>query len=76
MAENELVRIEIGFHGGDVLTARVPLADADRLEDHLRKREDAVVEVTAQDAKYLVVLPRVLYVKRYARESRVGFFSG
>jgi hypothetical protein len=73
MAENELVRIEIGLHGGDVLTARVSLADADRLEDHLRKREDAVVEVTAQDARFLVVLAQVLYVKRYARESRVGF---
>jgi hypothetical protein len=76
MAENELVRIEIGFHGGDVLAARVPLANADLLEDHLRRREDAVVEVEAQDARYLVVLARVLYVKRYARESRVGFSSG
>jgi hypothetical protein len=76
MAENELVRVEIGFHGGDVLAARVPVADAEALEGHLRRREDAVVEVNAQDARYLVVLAQVLYVKRYARESRVGFSSG
>jgi hypothetical protein len=73
VAENELVRIEIGFHGGDVLAARVPVVDADALDERLREREDAVVEVKAEDARYLVVLARVLYVKRYARESRVGF---
>lgn len=75
MPEAELVRVEIGFHGGDVLAARVPVADAEALEEHLRRREDAVVEVNAEDARYLVVLARVLYVKRYARESRVGFSS-
>jgi hypothetical protein len=73
VAENELVRIEIGFHGGDVLAARVPAADADALDEHLRVRDDAVVEIQAEDARYLVVLARVLYVKRYQRESRVGF---
>jgi hypothetical protein len=73
VAEAELVRIEIGFHGGDVLAARVPVADADALDEHLRQREDAVVEIKAEDARYLVVLARVLYVKRYQRESRVGF---
>jgi hypothetical protein len=73
VAENELVRIEIGFHGGDVLAARVPAADADALDEHLRERDDAVVEIKAEDARYLVVLARVLYVKRYQRESRVGF---
>jgi len=73
MAKDDLVRIEVGFHGGDVLAARVPAKDADGLEQRLRKRDDAVVEVAAEDGRYLVVLARVLYVKRFARESRVGF---
>ena len=30
----------------------------------------------ASDGKYLVPLRRVVYVKRFARESRVGFGSG
>ena len=73
MAKDELVRIEIAFRGGDVLSARVPLDDAESLEKQLRDRDDAVVEINSQEGRYLVVLPQVLYVKRFARESRVGF---
>jgi hypothetical protein len=73
MASDEVVRVEIGFRGGEVLAARVGVHDADALEARLRARDDAVVELAAQDARYLVVLAQVLYVKRYARESRVGF---
>jgi hypothetical protein len=73
VAEADLVRLEIGFRGGDVLAARVPMANADALEARLRARDDAVVELQAEDARYLVALGQVLYVKRYARESRVGF---
>jgi hypothetical protein len=76
VAEQELVRVEIGFRGGEGLSARVSLRDADVLEERLRAREDAVVELQAQDARYLIVLAQVLYVKRHARESRVGFSSG
>jgi hypothetical protein len=70
-----VVRIEVGFRGGDVLAARVAVKDADALEERLRAREDAVVELAAQDARFLVVLAQVLFVKRYAREARVGFSS-
>lgn len=73
MASGELVRIEVGFDGGGVLAARVPVAEVDALEERLRQREDAVVELSAEDGRYLVALPRVLYVKRFARESRPGF---
>ena len=73
MADVELVRIDIGFHGGDVLSARVPAADADALAAALRARQDAVAELQAEDGHFLVVLAKVSYVKRYAREARVGF---
>ena len=73
MAANEQVRVEIGFQGGEVLSARVPAADADALEERLRAREDAVCELNADDGRFLVVLSRVLYMKRYAREAKVGF---
>lgn len=72
MAE-DLARIEIGFQGGDVLAVRVPLGEADSLEAALRARQDAVCELNAEDGRFLVALQRVLYVKRYAREARVGF---
>lgn len=73
MAEKELARIEIGFQGGDVLAVRVPVAEADALDAALRAREDTVCELNAEDGRFLVALERVLYVKRYAREARVGF---
>jgi len=75
VASNELVRVEIGFRGGEVLAARVTAKDADALEERLRARDDAVVELETQDARFLVVLAQVLFVKRYAREARVGFSS-
>jgi hypothetical protein len=73
VAEPELVRLEVGFRGGDVLAAKVPVKNADALEERLRARDDSVVELEAEDARYLVALGQVLYVKRYARQSRVGF---
>jgi hypothetical protein len=73
VADEELVRVDVGFEGGEVLSARVPVTDADALEKHLRDREDAVCQLHAEDGRFLIVLSRVLYVKRYAREARVGF---
>jgi hypothetical protein len=75
MPEAIAVRIEIGFQGGDVLSMRVPPDDADALDQALRTRDDTVCELHGEDGVFLVVLGRVLYVKRYAREARVGFGS-
>jgi len=73
MAEAVLVRVEIGFQGGEVLAMRVPVEDADALDAALKARDDAVCELRGEDGRFLVVLSQVLYVKRYAREARVGF---
>ena len=73
MAETVLVRVEIGFQGGDVLAMRAPVEDADALDAALKARDDAVCELRGEDGRFLVVLSQVLYVKRYAREARVGF---
>jgi hypothetical protein len=73
VAEATFARIDVGFQGGDVLSIRVPVGEADALDAALRDREDAVCELSAEDGRFLVVLTRVLYVKRYAREARVGF---
>ena len=73
MADDALARVEIGFQGGEVLSVRVPLEDADALDAALRARDDTVCELRGEDGRFLVVLGRVLYVKLYAREARVGF---
>jgi len=67
----ELVRIEIGFDGGQSLSMLVAPASADELERGIG--EDGSVTLDADDAKYVVALRRVVYLRRFLREARVGF---
>ena len=75
MAE-ERVRIEIGFDGGQVMGALVPGDVADALEGALSDARDGAFALDADDGRYTVTLGRIVYVKRFSRESRVGFGSG
>lgn len=70
---DDLVRIEVGLDGGQILGALVSSASADSLDAALRAGAVATVELQAEDGVLLIVLSRVLYAKRYARETRVGF---
>ena len=73
MAENGFVRVEIGLDGGQILSTLVTQASADALERSLNAGAAGALALEAQDGNILLVLPRVLYAKRFARESRVGF---
>jgi hypothetical protein len=73
---DERIQIEVGFSGTQIMIARVTAASADALERGLRSGADGVVELDAEDGSYLVALAKVVYVKRFARESRVGFGAG
>ena len=65
------VRIEIGFDGGQSLSMLVSPESADELERGIG--EDGSVSLDAEDARYIVNLRRVVYVRRFRREARVGF---
>jgi len=69
----EQVRLEIAFDGGQIMGALVSTADADALERALASGEDGSIALEASDGRYVVHLRRVVYVKRFVRESRVGF---
>jgi hypothetical protein len=69
----ERVRIEIAFEGGQIMGAQAAVADVERLERHLESGGGGAVELDVEDGRCLVVLQRVLYVKRFSKESRVGF---
>ena len=69
----ERIRIEIGFDGGQGLAALVTMDEADALEQALGKGDDGVFKIDAEDGAYAISLKRIVFVKRYARESRVGF---
>ena len=75
MAE-ERVRIEIGFDGGQIMGAYVELPAADELERALGDGRDGAIALEAEDGRYTVSLSRILYVKRFSRDGRVGFTSG
>ena len=70
---DEFVRIEIGLDGGQILSVLVSGGSADKLEHALDKGDSAALALDAQDGDLRIVLSRVLYVKRFAREARVGF---
>jgi hypothetical protein len=72
MAE-DFIRIEIGFAGGQILSWLVTLDSADALDRNLGAGASSTLTLDAQEGTITLVLDRVLYVKRYARESRVGF---
>jgi hypothetical protein len=73
------VRIEVGFDGGQVLSALVAQASADQLEGALGSADlragtgDAALTLEADDGRYTIALQRVVYVKRFTKDTRVGF---
>lgn len=79
MADTERVRVEIAFDGGQIMGAIVTATSADALEQALGAADlragsgDAALSLEAEDGRYTIALQRVVYVKRFARESRVGF---
>ena len=75
MSETERIRVEIAFDGTQVLSLYMPLETADEIDRALSGDRDGSVSFDADDGRYTVVLKRVVYVKRFGRESRVGFGS-
>jgi hypothetical protein len=57
------------------MSAVVPSKDADELEAALTARKDGSVVLEAEDGRYTVALDRVVYLKRFHREGRLGFSS-
>ena len=73
MTPTERIRIEIALDGQQVLSVLVSAETADELDSALAGRHDSAYSFDAEDGRYTVLLGRVVYVKRFARESRVGF---
>ena len=72
---DERVRIEVGFDGGQIMSILVAADAADGLERALGSPDSQAFALDAEDGRYTIALRRVVYVKRFARESRVGFGS-
>jgi len=70
---DEHVRIEVAFERGQAFSALVETAVADEIERRLKEGAEGTMDVEAEDGRYVVVLRAVAYLKRFARESHVGF---
>ncbi len=73
MAEDESVRIELAFDGGQIIAALVAPDTADAVERALAASSQGTMQLDTVDGRLTVVLPQVVYLKRFARESTVGF---
>lgn len=69
---DERVRIEVGFEGGGALSALTSVHLVDELEQALARGEGAFA-IDADEGRYTLVLNKIVYLKRFSRESRVGF---
>ena len=67
------VRVEVGFESGAVIGALVPVEAADALDKALEAGHDGAFQLDVEDGRITIVLRKIVYVKRYAREARVGF---
>jgi hypothetical protein len=72
MSSNDRLRVEIAFDGNQVLSVYVPPATADDLDRALAGEAESL-SFDAEDGRYTVLMRKIVYVKRLARESRVGF---
>ena len=70
--QNDRVRVQIAFEGGQIVAALVAPAAADGLAAALGN-EKPVFDLETEDGTYLVALGKVVYVKRSARETHIGF---
>ena len=75
MADDERVRIEIGFRGGQTLGTFVTRSGVEQLERALHEDGPRVVVLETEEGPYHVVVPLVSYFRRFNRASKVGFTS-
>jgi hypothetical protein len=71
---DDLKRIDIGFHGGQVLPVRVKTGEYEGLRKALgNEKADRWFELKTQDSEVAIDLAQVVYVRLDTDVHRVGF---
>jgi hypothetical protein len=74
MAANDVKRVDVGFHGGQVLAVRVKIEDYDGLRKALGDDSaERWYELRTADSDIAIDLSQVVYVRIDTEEQRVGF---
>jgi len=70
--QTERVRVEVAFEGGQIVGGLVAPEAVEGLRAALAD-ESAVFDLETEDGTYVVALKKVVYVKRFSRETHIGF---
>ncbi len=73
MADTESIRIEVAFEGGQILGANVTVESADAIERAVSAGAGGSLALDTDDGRITIVVPQVVFLKRLARDARVGF---
>jgi hypothetical protein len=76
VVDDDRVKVEIGFEGGQVIVGFVDVSAAEELQRALHEDGPRVIVLDTEDGPYHVVVPKVSYFRRFNRSSRVGFGTG
>lgn len=74
--ETESIRVEVAFEGGQIFSVMVTPESADALERAVSAGSGGTLALDADDGRITVVVPQVVYVRRFARDGRPGFGVG
>jgi hypothetical protein len=66
------VRLDIAFEGGQIVGGNVSAEAADGFRTALAG-DDLVFDLETEDGTYVIALRKVVYVRRTARETHIGF---
>jgi hypothetical protein len=72
VADNDRIRLEIAFEGGQIIGGTVTPTVSDAFRAALAGN-GPVFELEAAEGNFLVALGKVVYVKRVSRETQIGF---
>ena len=73
MADDDRVRVEVGFEGGQIVGGFVDVASADSWNGRLHEDGPRAVVLDIEDGPLPRRRARVVYFRRFDRASRVGF---
>jgi hypothetical protein len=70
--QSERIRVEVAFEGGQIIGGFVAPDSVDGLRSALGNGA-AVFDLETEDGTYVVALNKVVYLKRFSRETHIGF---
>ena len=72
--QSDRIRVEVAFEGGQIVGGLVVPEILDGLRSALGNGS-AVFDLETEDGTYVVAINKVVYLKRFSRETQIGFGS-